>query len=277
MASRVCDECGRMIPDGVVTCPYCNSPVAPNNSSIGQHQNNNDYNNHEDTIVRLPKGSGQKWLYAILGLLSAALIGLGLWAWKEGLFSKVDKEEKDTTVVENVVPEQPEQPPQIYSNSYDGYVNIRKSPSAESAIVGEIVNDGPPATFISNSGKWYKVNYNGVVGYVKKEYVRVEYSNPSTPQAKSSKKVYYVVIDSFESLQMAKSSYTNMPDGLDSGDIYKAMSNGRVVYRIVVGTYDSRDEAQQNINNLKSLYGNRFWLWESDGPAQLVHRPAPDR
>lgn len=53
----------------------------------------------------------------------------------------------------------------VYSSAYDGYVNIRSSASTKSAILGELHNGGDGATYLGKHGKWYKVNYNGVIGY----------------------------------------------------------------------------------------------------------------
>ena len=278
-----CRECGKMISDQAVNCPHCGSPNASSNSQTKIFNNKKVNDPNKNTNPRKP--TDQRWLYALLGVLATALVGLGLWSWQAGLFSSDDKEKgkSDTTVVvvhdsnpaadePPATPSQPAAPTFVYANSYDGFVNIRQSASARSAILDQLYNDGAPATLISSSGKWYKVKYNGVVGYVKGEYVKVGGSTHTGTSAKASK-VYYVVIGSWENLQTAKASYGSMPDFFDNGDIYKAYAKGKVVYRMVIEEHSTRSEAQQAINTYKEVYGDRFWIWESDGPAQLVYRP----
>lgn len=276
-----CNECGRMISDQAVNCPHCGCPVAPNNS----HTNNKDENtvHYHDIETKPPKPSDQKWLYALLGVLGTSLVCLGIWSWKAGLFSSDEKEMVDTTKVvtqeppstdveQPVQPEQQAQPTLIYANSYDGFVNIRQTPSANSAILGELVNGGAPATLISNEGKWYKVNYNGIVGYVKSEYVNIGNSAPAASAAsaaKSYRNVYYVVIGSWQSLANAKAFYNQLPGYLSNGSIYKAVAKGKVVYRMVVGEYPSRSAAQQFIND--TYWSGSMWIWKSDGTEQLVY------
>lgn len=61
----------------------------------------------------------------------------------------------------------------VYSNANDGFLNIRKSPSTNATIIGEIVNGGEGAQFIERSGKWIKVRFHGKVGYVHGSYAIV--------------------------------------------------------------------------------------------------------
>lgn len=61
----------------------------------------------------------------------------------------------------------------VYSAASDGYTNIRTSTSTNSRIIGELHNGGSGARLLGQSGNWYKINYNGTVGYVHKSQVRV--------------------------------------------------------------------------------------------------------
>lgn len=54
-------------------------------------------------------------------------------------------------------------------------LNIRKGPSASTAIIGSIAK-GVTVKITEISGFWAKVNYNGVIGYVHKSYLKL-YSN----------------------------------------------------------------------------------------------------
>lgn len=62
----------------------------------------------------------------------------------------------------------------VYSDAYDGYVNIRRSASAKSAILGELQNGGEGAKYLGKHGNWYKVSYYGTVGYVHSDHCSVE-------------------------------------------------------------------------------------------------------
>ena len=54
----------------------------------------------------------------------------------------------------------------VYSNCFDGYLNVRAEPSSKSKVVGTLRNGPEGAELISIEGKWTKVRVNGVVGYI---------------------------------------------------------------------------------------------------------------
>ncbi|MBO7306753.1 MAG: SH3 domain-containing protein [Alistipes sp.] len=59
----------------------------------------------------------------------------------------------------------------VYSNGYDGYVNIRQKASTKSSILGIMPNGNNAAEFIEvayDNDKWYYIYYNGIYGYVAK-------------------------------------------------------------------------------------------------------------
>jgi uncharacterized protein YgiM (DUF1202 family) len=60
----------------------------------------------------------------------------------------------------------------IYSNCYDGYLNIRSEPSAKSPVVGKVHNGPQGAELIRYQGNWAKVNVGGVIGYIYKNYTQ---------------------------------------------------------------------------------------------------------
>ena len=51
-------------------------------------------------------------------------------------------------------------------------LNVRKSPSTEAKIIGKI-DKGSTVTIYSENGDWYETEYNGGVGYVSKEYIKI--------------------------------------------------------------------------------------------------------
>lgn len=66
----------------------------------------------------------------------------------------------------------------VYSNSYDGYLNVRATPSSKSTIVCTLRNGPDGAELIGVDGNWSKVRVNGVEGYVYSAYVQ---SIPTEP------------------------------------------------------------------------------------------------
>ena len=62
----------------------------------------------------------------------------------------------------------------IYSNAYDGYVNIRQQATTKSSVLGVLPNGNYPAEFIEvsyNNKNWYYIYYKGIYGYVAKSEV----------------------------------------------------------------------------------------------------------
>lgn len=54
----------------------------------------------------------------------------------------------------------------VYSNAYDGYVDIREAATVESIVLGQLHNGPEGAELLGIEGEWTKVLFNGVVGYV---------------------------------------------------------------------------------------------------------------
>jgi hypothetical protein len=69
-------------------------------------------------------------------------------------------EEESNQIIEE------EEKTKVYSNSYDGYTNIRETPSLKGKIIGELRNGPDGAVLISKTEGWSKINCNGVEGYV---------------------------------------------------------------------------------------------------------------
>ena len=74
-------------------------------------------------------------------------------------------------VAESVVATEPAVP-MVYSNAYDGYLNIRAQPTVKSAVLGQLRNGPKGAELLSVEGNWFKVRLDGVEGYVSSAYVQ---------------------------------------------------------------------------------------------------------
>lgn len=66
----------------------------------------------------------------------------------------------------------------VFSNAYDGFLNIREYPSAKSYKIGELKNGPKGATLIDYGPKWSKISHGGVEGYVKTEYLQTSPTKP---------------------------------------------------------------------------------------------------
>ena len=73
----------------------------------------------------------------------------------------------------------------VYSNSYDGYLNVRAGASTTSQVLG-ILRNGEAAELLSIEGKWTKVRVNGIEGYI---WSADTQSTPSDPVYISSASV----------------------------------------------------------------------------------------
>ncbi len=75
---------------------------------------------------------------------------------------------------QQVAQEQHSQSPsevRVYANAYDGFVNIRKSPTTKSPTLGRFKNGNDYVVVLGIQDNWYAVSWHGVVGYVHKNMV----------------------------------------------------------------------------------------------------------
>ena len=73
----------------------------------------------------------------------------------------------------------------VYSNCFDGYLNVRAAASTKSQVLG-ILRNGEAAELLSIEGKWTKVRVNGIEGYI---WSADTQSTPSDPVYISSASV----------------------------------------------------------------------------------------
>ena len=162
----------------------------------------------------------------------------------------------------------------VFARSADGYVNVRRSPSVKSEILGKLTTDGPGANYVATEGDWYQIEYDGVKGYVKNTYATFEREEAvSSTASKSSGKVYYVVKASCESLESAKKVLGQIPDAFIC-PVYKAVVDGKVKYRLCESCFTSMEKAKAHIREIESYLGKQdFWVWEADGLAECIYCP----
>ena len=72
MALIKCPKCGQMISDKATHCPKCGIPV-----SLAQSSNQQE--NTAGSYIYTEESSSKKWLYAVIGILVIALLGLAAW------------------------------------------------------------------------------------------------------------------------------------------------------------------------------------------------------
>lgn len=126
----------------------------------------------------------------------------------------------------------------VYSVASDGYTNIRSANSTNSRIIGELPNGGGSALLMHTSGSWYKINYNGIIGYVHKSQVRL--TGSGSAQSSASRKVYSVASDGYTNIRRAASTSSQIIGELvngGSGATYISTSGNwyKVNYRGTVG------------------------------------------
>ena len=86
--------------------------------------------------------------------------------------SATQSAEASNEVVDAVKTEAAALAPKVFSNCYDGYLNVRMAPSTQAKIVGKLKNGPEGAELLGVEGTWSKVRVNGVVGYVASKYLQ---------------------------------------------------------------------------------------------------------
>ena len=89
----------------------------------------------------------------------------------------IEKKTTNNATSTNNMPEFDEQGGLLYKivrgNSYDGYVSIREDKSSKSKEIGRLSNN-EVASYLATEGDWFKIDYNGIKGYVYNKYSIIE-------------------------------------------------------------------------------------------------------
>jgi hypothetical protein len=111
----------------------------------------------------------------VTALLVAASMSMTSCNMFEGLKKSLSGEwspqqEEATAQDEQTQTSEPSNPYEVrlYSNAYDGYVNIRKGPTTKSAILGRLRNGNDYLVKLGVQGNWYIVEWQGSIGYAHK-------------------------------------------------------------------------------------------------------------
>ena len=84
-----------------------------------------------------------------------------------------------------------------------------------------------------------------------------------------TRKIYYVVLGSFNTLKDAKRFNYHAPDGLEC-NIYKTRVKGKIVYRACCNVFKTANEAHECAREIQKFYGINAWVWPSEGVANCV-------
>lgn len=68
----------------------------------------------------------------------------------------------------------------VYSNSYEGYTNVRRGPSSKSEVIGVLRNGNESLVVIGEVDNWIEVEFHEEIGYVHRDYVSETPSKPVT-------------------------------------------------------------------------------------------------
>ncbi len=163
------------------------------------------------------------------------------------------------------------------------YVNFRKGPSTSYASLGQL-NKGDKVEYISVSGSWTKVKYNGQTGYVYSQYVsqvnseaktEVKYVNCSALNVRSGAGTSYSIITTItKDTKVEVISTSNGWSKIKVGTI-----TGYVSSKYLSETKDSSNSSSDNtINSTTSAskvvsYAKSFlgkpYVWGAQGPSSF--------
>ena len=169
-----------------------------------------------------------------------------------------------------------------YADSVE-YINFRKGPSTSYASLGQL-NKGDKVEYISVSGSWTKVKYNGQTGYVYSQYVsqvnseaktEVKYVNCSALNVRSGAGTSYSIITTIT--KDTKVEVISTSNGWSK--IKVGTTTGYVSSKYLSETKDSSNSSSDNTSNsttsaskvvsyAKSFLGKPY-VWGAQGPSSF--------
>ena len=112
-----------------------------------------------------------KRIYSIL-LAGVALVAIASCGNRGKKAEAVEFEDTVETEEASVV--------KVYSYAYDGYTNVRQSPTSKSAVLGKLRHGNEYVVGLDVVDNWIEVEYYGQIGYVHKDHVADTPSKPVT-------------------------------------------------------------------------------------------------
>lgn len=184
-----CPECGRMVSDRAAECPHCGCPIdvriaTSSDPVVIKDQGEVDY----------PRRSVPKWQYAVIAALSLAVVVVGALL----LFGNKQKGAESTATAATSESESEKEKTYALSTAELGWLNVRQTPSTTSKVMAKMRTRVDVAEVLGKEDDWYKVRFDGVVGYLRGDFTYVgvkaeieEYQNtlrmPTYKQIKSMK------------------------------------------------------------------------------------------
>lgn len=103
--------------------------------------------------------------------LSISLVSCDLLKKLEDRTTKGDGVETNGQNSELVTPKNDQIEVRIYSNAYDGYVNVRAQPNAKAAKLGKLRNGTEYLVKLGTQGNWTIVKWQETIGYINSSLV----------------------------------------------------------------------------------------------------------
>lgn len=154
-----CSECGRMVSDRATECPHCGCPIDVRMVT-----------SPDPVVIKNQKGSAPKWQYAIIAALSFAVVVVSVLL----IFGKSKPEGADSTAAAATSAGEPEkEKTYALSTAELGWLNVRQAPSTTSKVVAKMRTCVDVAEVLGKEDNWYKVRFDGVVGYLRGDFTYV--------------------------------------------------------------------------------------------------------
>ena len=153
-------------------------------------------------------------------------------------------------------------------------LRVRSSASTSSTVLGYLLN-GQSVTITGESGNFFAINFNGITGYVSKDYISVGSSGTSSSNGNSSSNKTGIVIASALNVRSGASTSNSIIGTLnrgssvtitgESGNFYKINYNGQSAYvskdYVQVGGGSSSSQSSKYstvLSNMKSQLGTPY-------------------